>query len=220
MLRLITSWSSGSRQVVDGCVEREGSHFKCNGNAERVCEIGWTGDMCDVPICRPGCDPLHGYCHKPGECVCKLGWRGDLCNECMTLPGCIHGTCDVTWECNCKPGWDGLFCNQPKCKEGCHTTRGYCEKPEECNLRRSPRMNDRDAGCQSVAITSRQRRFRISIRITHTTQNPGRDPETPPKSSNSDLTRVFDVAARFDTTSPPHVANNNATLALSCGFRE
>lgn len=34
---------------------------------------GWTGDVCDVPICKKGCDPLQGYCKRPGECRCKLG---------------------------------------------------------------------------------------------------------------------------------------------------
>jgi len=56
--------------------------------------LGWTGDLCDVPICRKGCDPLQGYCRRPGECRCKLGFYGELCDKCVALPGCQHGRYD------------------------------------------------------------------------------------------------------------------------------
>lgn len=56
--------------------------------------LGWTGDLCDVPICRKGCDPLQGYCRQPGQCRCKLGFYGDLCDKCVALPGCQHGRYD------------------------------------------------------------------------------------------------------------------------------
>lgn len=71
---------------------------------------GWQGDLCDVPICRKGCDPMHGYCKKPGECRCNLGFYGDKCDRCIPLPGCQHGYCNVSFECICNKGWDGLFC--------------------------------------------------------------------------------------------------------------
>lgn len=53
--------------------------------------LGWTGDLCDVPICLKGCDPLQGYCRRPHECRCKLGFYGKLCDKCVALPGCQHG---------------------------------------------------------------------------------------------------------------------------------
>jgi len=56
--------------------------------------LGWAGDLCDVPICRKGCDPLQGYCRRPGECRCKLGFYGELCDKCVALPGCQHGRYD------------------------------------------------------------------------------------------------------------------------------
>lgn len=75
---------------------------------------GWQGDLCDVPICRKGCDPMHGYCKKPGECRCNLGFYGEKCDRCIPLPGCQHGYCNVSFECICKEGWDGLFCTDRK----------------------------------------------------------------------------------------------------------
>lgn len=75
---------------------------------------GWTGDVCDVPMCRRGCDPQQGYCKRPGECRCKLGFYGDKCNKCIPLPGCQHGHCNVSFECICNPGWDGIFCSERK----------------------------------------------------------------------------------------------------------
>lgn len=73
---------------------------------------GWQGDLCDVPICRKGCDPMQGYCKRPGECRCNLGFYGDKCERCIPLPGCQHGTCNVSFECICNKGWDGLFCSE------------------------------------------------------------------------------------------------------------
>jgi hypothetical protein len=53
--------------------QNEHSHYVCTDNGELKCLRGWTGDVCDVPICKKGCDPLQGYCKRPGECLCKLG---------------------------------------------------------------------------------------------------------------------------------------------------
>lgn len=53
--------------------QNENSHYTCDDNGDIKCLPGWTGDLCDVPICRKGCDPQQGYCKRPGECRCKLG---------------------------------------------------------------------------------------------------------------------------------------------------
>lgn len=65
------------------------------------CLKGWIGDICDVPICRKGCDPMQGYCKRPGECRCNLGFYGEKCDRCIPLPGCQHGYCNVSFECVC-----------------------------------------------------------------------------------------------------------------------
>lgn len=94
--------------------QNEQSHFVCGDDGELKCMAGWTGDICDVPICKRGCDPMNGYCNRPNECRCKLGFYGENCEKCIPLPGCQHGKCNVSFECVCNNGWDGLFCNERK----------------------------------------------------------------------------------------------------------
>ncbi|RZB40241.1 uncharacterized protein BDFB_003922, partial [Asbolus verrucosus] len=133
--------------------QNEHSHYLCDDDGEVKCLPGWTGDLCDVPKCRPGCDPLQGYCNRPGECLCKLGYYGEKCNKCIPLPGCQHGYCNRyvpklvirkeatvenqanmqscvngnctrPWECNCKKGWGGMLCDEEL---------NYCENnPDTC----------------------------------------------------------------------------------------
>ncbi|XP_043461795.1 delta-like protein C [Leptopilina heterotoma] len=111
------------------------SHYVCDEAGEVKCLPGWTGDLCDVPLCRKGCDPIQGYCRRPGECRCKLGFYGDTCGKCVALPGCQHGRCNVSFECACDPGWKGLFCNEPACASDCNPSQGYCDRPGECKCR-------------------------------------------------------------------------------------
>lgn len=40
--------------------QNEYSHYTCDDNGNVICKQGWQGDLCDVPICRKGCDPLQG----------------------------------------------------------------------------------------------------------------------------------------------------------------
>ncbi|SPP89614.1 protein jagged-1 [Drosophila guanche] len=111
------------------------AHYLCDEEGDFTCLPGWQGDLCQVPMCRRGCDPMNGYCHRPGECRCRIGYSGEMCETCIPLPGCQHGDCTKPFECICKPGWAGLFCTEPTCRSGCHSTRGYCEAPGECRCR-------------------------------------------------------------------------------------
>ncbi|XP_028032009.1 delta-like protein 1 [Bombyx mandarina] len=113
----------------------EHSHYICNDKGEPKCMPGWQGDLCDVPICRKGCDPIRGFCKKPGECTCKFGYYGDRCEKCIPLLGCVHGRCNEPFQCICNDGWDGLFCTEPTCSTECHKIRGFCESPGECRCR-------------------------------------------------------------------------------------
>ncbi|XP_059223576.1 delta-like protein A [Stomoxys calcitrans] len=115
--------------------QKANSHYICDDKGDVKCLPGWQGDLCQVPMCRKGCDPMNGYCQRPGECRCRIGYSGELCERCIPLPGCQHGDCTKPFECICRRGWDGLFCTEPSCREGCHNTRGYCEAPGECRCR-------------------------------------------------------------------------------------
>uniref|UniRef100_T1HC44 DSL domain-containing protein n=1 Tax=Rhodnius prolixus TaxID=13249 RepID=T1HC44_RHOPR len=69
--KYVPKWKKQACEVPSS--QNEHSHYRCDDNGEVKCLNGWTGDLCDVPICRKGCDPLQGYCKRPGECRCKLG---------------------------------------------------------------------------------------------------------------------------------------------------
>ncbi|XP_015605587.1 delta-like protein 4 [Cephus cinctus] len=131
--RYVPKWKQQACEVPAS--QHPNSHYVCDEAGEVKCLPGWTGDLCDVPMCRKGCDPLQGYCRRPGECRCKLGFYGELCDKCVALPGCQHGRCNVSFECACDPGWKGLFCSEPICGSDCHPSQGYCEKPGECRCR-------------------------------------------------------------------------------------
>ncbi|XP_011494800.1 PREDICTED: delta-like protein 1 [Ceratosolen solmsi marchali] len=131
--RYVPKWKKQACEIP--ATQHPSSHYVCDEAGEVKCLPGWTGDLCDVPICRKGCDPLQGYCRRPGECRCKLGFYGELCDKCVALPGCQHGRCNVSFECACDFGWKGLFCNEPICHLDCNPSQGYCEKPGECRCR-------------------------------------------------------------------------------------
>ncbi|XP_037086791.1 uncharacterized protein LOC119107449 [Pollicipes pollicipes] len=137
-LVLVTLWFGATnaefRMACDAAAKTKG-HYKCMEDGLIQCLPGWTGDVCDVPICKTGCDPLLGYCKQPDECICKIGYGGELCTDCVPLPGCMNGHCRKSFECHCNEGWTGLFCNKPVCASGCDKSRGYCSQPNECKCR-------------------------------------------------------------------------------------
>ena len=104
----------------------------CTEDGQIICRAGWSGGLCDRPICAPGCDPSNGYCKTPGECQCKAGYFGENCQSCVKLLGCSHGYCKKSYECLCEEDYTGVFCSQPRCKEGCHPTNGFCSRPGQC----------------------------------------------------------------------------------------
>lgn len=99
------------------------SHYTCDEKGDVKCLPGWQGDLCQVPMCRRGCDPMNGYCQRPGECRCRIGYTGEQCDKCIPLPGCQHGICNKPFECICKPGWDGLFCTERKSRFRIHGSK-------------------------------------------------------------------------------------------------
>ena len=144
-----------SRPTVKACEvsQNQYSHYKCDENGDLKCLLGkffflittqlfqnkksagWQGDLCDVPLCKRGCDPQQGYCkvkktrklltrqqlgknfilsQRPNECRCKLGFYGEFCERCIPLPGCQNGGCRQPFECHCSKGWKGIFCQERK----------------------------------------------------------------------------------------------------------
>ena len=45
-----------------------------------LCENGWKGETCDVPVCEEEdgvkCNAEHGKCTNPNFCLCDEGWYG------------------------------------------------------------------------------------------------------------------------------------------------
>ena len=60
-------------QSCEDLINLPNSHIQCSESGEIICEQGWTGDLCNVPICHSKCHKTNGYCTKPGECRCKPG---------------------------------------------------------------------------------------------------------------------------------------------------
>ncbi|XP_013870854.1 protein jagged-2b [Austrofundulus limnaeus] len=96
------------------CVPRDDyfGHYRCEPSGTQVCLDGWMGADCRTPICKQGCNLLHGGCSVPGVCECSYGWQGQFCDECVVHPGCGHGTCTLPWQCNCEKNWGGLMCDK------------------------------------------------------------------------------------------------------------
>ena len=51
--------------LIKGC-----KYGTCNKPGQCICEEGWTGTLCDIPVCREGCHELNGHCRW----VCNLHW--------------------------------------------------------------------------------------------------------------------------------------------------
>jgi len=79
-------------------------HGDCTVPETCVCQPGWVGDMCQLPMPCP--DPTcssHGQCLS-GQCMCDPGWGGSTCenspSECGACPP--GGDCDrATGRCMC-----------------------------------------------------------------------------------------------------------------------
>lgn len=51
-------------------------HGKCQDNGVCQCDIGWYGDLCDLPVCPNNCSS-NGECDADSfVCRCSLGYEG------------------------------------------------------------------------------------------------------------------------------------------------
>lgn len=61
---------------------------------EIMCQPGWNGTKCDIPVCSlASCNTTHGTCIAPEVCQCDHGWFGRSCvGDCRQ--SCFHGICN------------------------------------------------------------------------------------------------------------------------------
>ena len=101
---------------------------QCSGHgmcelAACLCDTGWGGSTCEMPLCgTSGCGP-HGECAGASGCVCADGWSGEQCDKAACVSDCSgHGSC-VDGVCSCAAGFHGVDCGAhtaKACKDSCN----------------------------------------------------------------------------------------------------
>lgn len=56
--RYVPKWKKQACEIPSA--QNEHSHYICNDEGDVKCLAGWQGDLCDVPMCKKGCDPQQG----------------------------------------------------------------------------------------------------------------------------------------------------------------
>jgi len=85
-------------------------HGTCTSINVCTCTTGWSGKVCDVPICAT-C--VHGTCIAPNTCRCTdTWWTGPGCDQPVCTQVCgPHGRCGAPDVCFCEPNWSGPTCS-------------------------------------------------------------------------------------------------------------
>ncbi|CAB3991764.1 attractin 1 [Paramuricea clavata] len=78
-LGVVQSGFNISYRILDNCPCLNG---KCNTAGLCVCDVGWTGSLCDV---QKNCSCINGACNQTfGNCVCNDGFAGNDCSQPIT----------------------------------------------------------------------------------------------------------------------------------------
>lgn len=119
---------------------------ECQLDGSCLCQLGWAGPTCSVPLCNGilASDPLvcsgNGHCIAPEICSCLANYLGAYCSipTCLFIPSnhpfaCSgHGQCSFVDNCSCADGWTGKYCERSMC--GC-SGHGFCttDTMDACN---------------------------------------------------------------------------------------
>lgn len=52
--RVTASFYTCRRKACEAKDAKHGGHYRCSEDGELECFDGWTGDLCNVPFCKPG----------------------------------------------------------------------------------------------------------------------------------------------------------------------
>jgi len=102
------------------CPNECSDHGHCVSQA-CVCSIGWTGEACNVSLCRDNCNEAsqRGVCNASHVCECAEGYGGRFCEQTLCSTNCSepHGYCDTSkGVCRCAPGFGGSDCSKKESK--------------------------------------------------------------------------------------------------------
>jgi hypothetical protein len=131
------------------CKNACSGHGNCKFS-QCVCEPGWTGSDCSVPVC-PGsfcyidsqtltyrCNECsgNGVCGQDGVCQCATGWTGTDCSQIPTGANCTQNGQILSDfpinQCVCNPTYSGRDCELQLCLNNC-SSAGICTQAGTCN---------------------------------------------------------------------------------------
>ncbi|MCH8880450.1 MAG: hypothetical protein IID34_11270 [Planctomycetes bacterium] len=124
----ITATTLGPSPDVSDCPNACSGHGICESGS-CVCDAGWDGSDCSIPICETPCQN-GGTCTAPNTCQCASGWEGGDCLDPICTDPCQNGTCTAPDTCLCLPGWGGPVCEDAVCDPPC--VHGTCVTPDAC----------------------------------------------------------------------------------------
>ena len=145
-----------------------------------ICDSGYTGADCMIPICPDGC--IHGTCTAPSTCVCHPRWTGTSCDSCASgwstpallctigkpvillslnqsahtfllaacQNGCLNGGCNFPGECYCNTGYSGPTCASDTIASGIATCV-YPNVTSTCKVANGQLRDDCPAGYTRMA---------------------------------------------------------------------